>query len=290
MHRRFEEFGFPLITDRNVIPRNDDTTLFVCSGMQQVKRRFHDSDGGRHGSLQSCIRTDDLELIGDGSHLTYFEMLGNFSFGGGDYEESIELWHSILTDLQITETCVRVHPSQSYHRRIWTRLGYEVLEDEQCVWSDGTIGGYCCEVFVGDLEIGNLVNTLGHSTDVGFGWERLVLVMEGKDSVFETSIFDPNLDPIVSDHSRTISMMIENGIEPGSRGRNYVCRRLLRRILHFMDGSECFSFDDQLQEERQLRDRSISQGRRFWRRHKNRPSQFWWETFGIMPEELRLLE
>ena len=88
VQRRFEQFGFPLVVDRTIIPKDDDSTLFVCSGMQQVKRKFHDSEGDRHGSLQSCIRTDDIDLVGDGSNLTYFEMLGNFSFGGNDYATS----------------------------------------------------------------------------------------------------------------------------------------------------------------------------------------------------------
>src|SRR5580658_9182607 len=89
--KRFEILGFPLVTDTNVIPK-DKTTLFVCSGMQQVKDRFETPDGSKYGSIQSCVRTNDLELVGDGSHLTYFEMIGNFSFGGNDYELSVELW------------------------------------------------------------------------------------------------------------------------------------------------------------------------------------------------------
>ena len=97
VERRFEQSGFPLVVDRNILPHGDDSTLFVCSGMQRVKDRFHCPDGGRYGSLQSCVRTDDIELVGDGSHLTYFEMLGNFSFGGDGYEVSVELWTSILS-------------------------------------------------------------------------------------------------------------------------------------------------------------------------------------------------
>lgn len=258
--------------------------------MQQVKRRFHQHDVGRHGSLQSCVRTDDIDLVGDGSHLTYFEMLGNFSFGGDDYPVSVELWHSILTDLGITDTHIRVHPSQTSHRHLWKRLGYRVEPDDECDWSDGQIGGYCCEVFVGDLEIGNLVNPLGHSTDVGFGWERLLQVVEQKSRVDQTSLFDQRLHPVLSDHCRTITVMKDNGIEPGNKGRNYVCRRLLRRMLRLLDGSEQFDFDDWLRSEQELRDQSIRQGRRLWRKHKDKPPQFWWETFGIMPDEIELLE
>ena len=257
--------------------------------MQQVKRQFHNPQGGRHGSLQSCIRTDDIDLVGDGSHLTYFEMLGNFSFGGNDYDVSVELWHSILSDLGIKDCYVKVHPSQPMHQKIWRSRGYRVEPDEECVWSDGNIGGFCCELFVDDLEIGNLVNPLGHSTDVGFGWERLHQVIERKQRVDQTSLFDHGIHPIVSDHTRTINILLDNGIQPGNRGRNYVCRRIIRRLLRWLDGNEQFPFDDWLQSETELRERNLQQGRRVWRRHKDKPPEFWWETFGILPDELVLL-
>jgi alanyl-tRNA synthetase len=275
--------------DRNVIPEDDDSTLFICSGMQRFKRRFYEPDGGHQGTLQSCIRTDDLGLVGDGTHLTHFQMLGNFSFGSDDYEVSVELWHSILTDLEIPVTEIHVHPSRQDHRHLWHQRGYTVVPDDSCVWSDGKIGGDCCEVFVGDLEIGNLVNPLGHSTDVGFGWERLVQVIEGKSRVDETSFFDQCLHPIVRDHCRTISVLWENNVEPGNKGRNYVCRRLLRKMLKHLSGGEHFEFDDWLKQEQDLREQCLRRGRRLWRKHKDKPISFWWETFGILPEEVELL-
>ena len=258
--------------------------------MQPVKRRFRFPDQGRHGSLQSCVRMDDIDLVGDGTHLTHFEMLGNFSFGGNDYDHSVGLWHSLLTDLGITGLHIHVHPTQTIHRRLWSKRGYEIKLDERCVWSDGEIGGYCCELFLGDLEIGNLVNPLGHSTDVGFGWERLNQVVERKDRIEQTSLFENRLHPILSDHSRTVSVLLENGIEPGNRGRNYVCRRLLRRMLTLLDGSESFDFEERLHSERLLRERSLQRGKKYWRKHKNQPPSFWWETFGILPEELKHLK
>lgn len=203
---------------------------------------------------------------------------------------SVELWHSILTDLRITDTCIHFHPTQTGHRRLWENLGYSTKPDDSCVWSDGQIGGYCCEVFVGDLEIGNLVNPLGTSTDVGFGWERLLQIVEGKQRVDQTSLFEQHLHPIVSDHSRTLKLMREHGIEPGNKRRNYVCRRLLRRMLPLIDRSNRFEFDDWIETETELRERSLQQGRRVWRRHKNKPVKFWWETFGVLPEEIELLQ
>lgn len=257
--------------------------------MQPHKQRFRKPDGGREGSLQSCVRTDDLELVGDPTHLTYFEMLGNFSFGGPEFEHSVDLWHCVLTDLNVTGVHVRVHPSQEKHRRLWERHGYRVEPDDQCCWSDGEIGGFCCEVFVEDLELGNLVQPLEHSTDVGFGWERLVQVLERQNCVYQSSLFEQSIHPVLSDHQRTLSVLLENGVTPGSRGRSYVCRRLLRRMLKYLNGSETFEFDDLLDHERELRRKSLQHGQRYWRRHKDKPLEFWWETFGILPEEVERL-
>jgi len=258
--------------------------------MQPHKFRFREPDGEKHGSVQPCIRTDDLDLVGDGTHLTSFEMVGNFSFGGHDYDESVELWHLILGDLQIPVSRVHVHPSRDDHQKLWLQRGYSIFDDETCVWSDGEIGGHCCELFCDDLEIGNLVNPLGHSTDVGFGLERLYQVVERCDRVHETSLFDQRLPPLVSDHLRTILLLKKNGIEPGNRGRNYVCRRLIRRILLHLERVGCDELDEWTEQESQLRQQSIRKGRRVWRKFRDRPESFWWETFGILPEELHLIE
>jgi len=159
------DFGYSLEVDRNIIP-NDDTTLFICSGMQNLKPLFSSPDGSKKSVLQSCIRTNDLEEVGDGSHLTYFEMMGNFSFGNKDYEESCYLWHTILSRLDLKVTHITYHPSQIEHNKIWTDLGYKTRPDEGNVWTDGSCFGYCSEVFCGELEIGNLVEMMGHSVDV----------------------------------------------------------------------------------------------------------------------------
>jgi alanyl-tRNA synthetase len=283
---RFEQFGFPLIVDETIIP-DDDTTLFVCSGMQRVRNRFLTPNGTKHGSLQSCIRTNDLELVGDGSHLTYFQMLGNFSFGG-DYEQSIELWTSLLTDLSISVEPIHVHPDSGHHS-LWQKRGYETVDDQSCVWSDGQIGGYCCEIYSRGLEIGNLVNTLGHSTDVGFGWERLFLIVEGQERVDQTSLFRKDVHPVVADYCRTLEVLWKNGVVPGTKHRNYVCRRLLRRMLRYLNGSERFIFDEWLSQEKIQRDSRIREAKRIWRRYKDKPPEWWWTSCGILPEEIYIL-
>ena len=274
--KRFEQFGFPLIIDETIIP-DDNTTLFVCSGMQRIRKRFLNPDNSKHGSLQSCIRTNDLELVGDGSHLTYFEMLGNFSFGG-DYKESVELWHSILIDLKIKVDPVHYHPDCLKHRDLWTKLGYETVEDLECVWSDGEIGGYCCEIYSNNVEIGNLVNTLGHSTDVGFGWQRIL------------SICGEPIDySLVGDHKKTLECLWKNKIQPGAKGRNFICRRLLRRLMpHVVD--EKFIFDEWIDLEKKQQEKKIREGRKSWRKNRHQPVEWWWSTCGILPEEIHLIK
>lgn len=259
--------------------------------MQRVKKRFRDPTFDKHGSIQSCIRTNDLELVGDGSHLTYFEMVGNFSFGNNDYESSVELWHRIIQELNIKIDEVRVHPSRDDHKQMWSSRGYFIVDDLSCEWSDGQIGGHCCELFVNGLEIGNLVNPLNHSTDVGFGFERLVQVFEQKQRVDETSIFDLTLHPIISDHKRTLEFFWKNGIKPGNKGREYVCRRLLRRIIRYSTGTEpLFVFNEWLQSEKQSLEKRLKLATRVWKRHKNEPSEWWWNTYGIFPEELKIIK
>lgn len=262
--------------------------------MQPHRHRFKTPNGERLGTLQSCIRTDDLESVGDGTHLTSFQMVGSFSFGRNDYEESVELWHSILGDLSIDVSRVHVHPDRDDHRKMWEHRGYSVFLDNSCTWSDGDISGECCELFCGQLEIGNLVNPLGNSTDVGFGLERIYQVIERCERVEQTSLFDNELPPRVSDHVRTLKLLRLNGVEPGNRGREYVCRRLIRRVLPELQSlpsdGRIEELADWIDQEQTLRDRSIREGRRVWRKFKDRPSSFWWQTFGILPEELHLIE
>lgn len=287
--KRFDDYGFPLVKDRKIIP-NDKTTLFVCSGMQQIKDRFETPDGTKYGSIQSCIRTNDLDLVGDGSHLTYFEMVGNFSFGGNDYPVSVELWDSIVRDLELKISYVTYHPSRLDHKELWNKKGYITQPDESCVWSDGNIGGNCCELFIGSLEIGNLVNPLNHSTDVGFGFERILQIMERKLRVDQTSLFRQDLHPIVSDHHRTLSSLRENGVTPGSNGRNYICRSLLRKVLHHQDDlPKMPDFTDWFDSEKKLIDERLKTGRRVWKRHKNKSMEWWQETFGLTPEDLDMI-
>lgn len=291
IERRLSESGFSLVVERTLVPTDDESTLFVCSGMQLVRERFRACDGGRHASLQSCLRMDDLEAVGDGEHLTYFEMVGSFSFAPGEYEMAVQLWDGIMRELRLPVTHVTVHPERPDHRRMWERRGRRVELDPACVWSDGDVGGHCCEVFCGDVEVGTLVNPLPDLTDVGFGWERLHQVLESRATVFETSLFAQGCSQVVADHLRALERLVENGVRPGSRGREYVCRKLARRFLREWTGVPEVSstLAAVLEQESERRRRVLRLGRRLvsnprWQRM---PPAWWWDTHGILPEELR---
>jgi hypothetical protein len=159
---------------------------------------------------------------------------------------------------------------------LWEELGYPTVPDTNCQWSDGLIGGPCCEVFAGSLEIGNLVNPLGHSTDVGFGWERLIQLVEEVDRVDGSSLFRQDLHPIGRDHSRTVDLLHEHRIEPGNRGRRYVCRRLIQRRIPRLGGHEEFPFREWLRREIILREEKLKLGRRMIgsRRFRDKPLGF----------------
>jgi alanyl-tRNA synthetase len=257
--------------------------------MQPLKSRFQFPDQSSYGNIQYCVRTNDIDEVGDGTHLTFFEMVGSFGFGTNKYEDHVDLWTTIVHDLELPIHHVDVHP-ESPHRPLWERRGFVVVDNPECVWTDGNVGGYCSELFTPDgLEVGNLVNPMTYSIDVGFGYERILQVMECKSRVDETELFDQSLDPISRDHFRTLSVFHEQGIVPGNKGRNYVCRRLIRRFIRLNNDVDC-TFKDWMIDERSRMEKSIRDGRKHRRRNPDKPDSFYWETYGVLPEEMGLLD
>jgi alanyl-tRNA synthetase len=237
VRRRFDENGLPLHFSTKIVPENDPTTLFISAGMQPLKSRFQRPDGTSYGNIQYCVRTNDIDEVGDGTHLTFFQMIGSFGFGSCDYRRHVVMWTNIVRDLELPISRVNVHPDSGFER-FWEG-GFPVRHDSGCVWTDGNVGGFCSELFTPDgVEVGNLVNPLGHSIDVGFGYERILQVMEGKSRVDETELFHPALDPVSRDHFRALSIFKEQSIVPGNKGRNYACRRLIRKI-HSVEPRRC---------------------------------------------------
>lgn len=154
----------------------DHTTLFCTSGMHHFKNQFSDLNyQNTFSNIQSCLRLNDLDEIGDGTHYLVFHMLGLFSFRQWSLPKTIDFWMSFLESINLLPHYVTIHPDKYYQwKSFYSNYNLEIKEDNQCVWQDGHIGGYCTEFYYNDVEIGNIVNTLGTCIDVGFGGERIL--------------------------------------------------------------------------------------------------------------------
>jgi alanyl-tRNA synthetase len=302
IRHRFLEFfrrnGHAVIASSPLVPGNDPTLLFTNAGMVQFKDVFLGQERraySRATTSQRCVRAggkhNDLENVGyTARHHTFFEMLGNFSFGDYFKREAIEFaWNFLTQELQLPESrlWVTVHSDDDGAAKIW-------LEDikvpaERLVriptndnfWQMGDTGpcGYCTEIFYdhgpgvaggppgspeadGDryIEIWNLVfmqfnrDEKGElhplprpSVDTGMGLERVSAVMQGVHSNYDIDLFqdliaaaaratgaqdlESNSLKVIADHIRACSFLITDGVIPGSEGRGYVLRRIIRRAI-----------------------------------------------------------
>jgi len=275
----FPKIEYPKLEIRKIVLPSDDTTLFICSGMQEFKKRFLSRKAGKKSTLQSCIRTPDLDLVGDGSHLTSFQMLGNFGFNTNDYEVVCLTWLDYINQLGISPTHITAHPNSNYK---FFKDKIDIVLSDDNVWSDGSIGGNCIEFYVNDLEIGNLVNPLGHSVDVGFGLERLVQIIEKKSHIEDTSLFDQTLPIGVRDLQRTLELLFRNSVYPGAKGRNSVCRYLLRKYME-LGGTD---FQDWIREEEKLLSRKKSLLEKKKSIFHTKPYDYWYQTYGITQKDI----
>ena len=167
LYRQFcESKGIYYQLDDNVRPY-DNTTLFCPAGMQQFKERFKSDETGTQANIQSCIRLNDLEEIGDGTHFLYFDMIGLFSFRTMQLQTAVDFWMEFVEDvLEIKVDYVTIHPDKMEDwKSLYDNYDVEVRSEEECKWTDGDIGGYCTEFFKDDVEIGNIVNPLGRDPD-----------------------------------------------------------------------------------------------------------------------------
>ncbi|XP_030171476.1 alanine--tRNA ligase, mitochondrial isoform X3 [Lynx canadensis] len=309
-----DRHGHRLVPSASVRPRGDPSLLFVNAGMNQFKPIFlgtvdprSEMAGFRRvANSQKCVRAggrhNDLEDVGrDLSHHTFFEMLGNWAFGGEYFkEEACRMAWELLTQVYgIPEDRLWVSyfggdPKAGLDpdlesRDIWLSLGVcasHVLSfgPQENFWEMGNTGpcGPCTEIHY-DLagrggapqlvELWNLV-FIQHNreadgslqplpqrhVDTGMGLERLVAVLQGTRSTYDTDLFSPLLDAIqqgcgvppylgrvgaadegrtdmayrvVADHIRTLSVCIADGVCPGMSGAPLVLRRILRRAVRF---------------------------------------------------------
>ncbi|SEE21167.1 tRNA synthetases class II (A) [Streptomyces sp. 2131.1] len=230
----FEERGHRRITGSTLLPPPGDPVLFTTSGMHPLtpylEGRPHPL-GSRLVNRQRCLRTTDLDEVGDATHLTVFEMLGSWSLGDYEGPQSLEWGYGLLTEglgidpglLHATVYAGDEHTERdTASLRVWEHLGVPVEPTaEDNWWSNGPVGpcGPDSEIFLwsgegppvstptGDdrwveiwnhvtmshrrLDDGSLVPLPQRNVDTGLGLERLASLLQGRRSVFECDVFDP---------------------------------------------------------------------------------------------------
>jgi len=234
--------------------------------MQQYKKQFVDTSITNQTicNIQSCIRLNDIDSMGDGTHLGFFNMMGTFSFRHWSIQQTIDFWMIFLTNhLGIKVDYVTIHPDVPEWKSFHT---IEVRTDSECKWSDGQIGGYCTEFYVDGIEIGNIVNPLGTCIDVGFGLERLdSIVNQTEPKTKEQSLID------------VINKIIEIGYTPSHKQQGYVLKRMLKS-LYLLGGSISHPFFEQ-ERSRQLKMKERYQ--KLLLKNPNMTKEWWYLTHGI---------
>lgn len=267
-----ESKGIPFQLDDSV-KSYDDTTLFCPAGMQQFKDKFKNPDNTTVANIQSCIRLNDLDEIGDGTHMLHFKMIGLFSFGKMTISEAVDFWIEFIRGwLGITIDYVTVHSDKfDEWKWLYERHRIPIKLDDECIWSDGEMGGYCTEFYHDDVEIGNIVNTMGQFIDVGFGFSRLNDIINGKNELTKTEIL-----------SDAILKIIEAGFKPGPQKQGYVLRKLLRQ-LYLEGGSIEHEF---FQREVERQEKAKARYERLKDKHQGKSKEWWFDTHGIDLDEI----
>ena len=264
----FKSKNHAIIPSASLIPENDPTVLFTTAGMHPLVPYLLGEKhqmGTRLASGQRCLRTDDISEIGDETHLTFFEMLGNWSLGDYWKEEAISWALEFLTkELKIPKQKLEIScfagnknaPRDNEAAEIWRKLGIKKIKflgKKDNWWGPAGQTGPCgpdTEIFYQGVEIWNLVfmqyNKKPDGTfeilkqrnvDTGMGLERVTALLNNKKSVFETDLFYPGIKTkeqrIVADHIRAAVNIIQDGIRPSNSEQGYVLRRLIRRAMRF---------------------------------------------------------
>jgi alanyl-tRNA synthetase len=312
----FVDRDHTFVPSASLVPGDDQTLLFTNAGMVQFKDVFLGTDNRpytRAANSQKCMRVagkhNDLDDVGrDDSHHTFFEMLGNWSFGDYYKKEAIEWAWELFTEVwglpkdRIWATCFEdelgeIERDDEAVNHWLKQTGFDpehilFFGRKENFWEMAEIGpcgpnseihidlgshacnlqdtpGHVCRVN-GDcnrfLELWNLVfiqyNRTGeHSleplpdkhVDTGMGLERIVSVLQGVRSNYQTDLFAPlmnciqqltghskqqreeNITPyrVIADHARSAAFLIADGVIPGNTSRNYVCRMIIRRASRF---------------------------------------------------------
>jgi alanyl-tRNA synthetase len=292
----FESKGHLRAPSFSLVPKNDPSILLINAGMTPLKPYFTGQEvppSKRMTTCQKCIRTPDIENVGKTArHGTFFEMLGNFSFGDYFKKEAITwAWEFVTKDLEIPvdRLWVSIYEDDDEAFEIWNNdVGIPAerivrMGKEDNFWEHGTGPcGPCSEIYFDrgeergcgspDCKVGcdcdrfiefwNLVFTQFNrhedgsytplekkNIDTGMGLERLACIMQDVNSLFEVDTVKNILQyvckiagveygkehktdvsiRVITDHIRSTTMMVSDGILPSNEGRGYVLRRLLRR-------------------------------------------------------------
>src|SRR3989338_8411697 len=276
----FEKHGHKIVPSSSLLP-TDPSVLFTTAGMQQFKSYYlgENSPWGKNvTSCQKCIRTSDIEEVGDERHLTFFEMLGNFSFGGYWKKEAIGYAYGfVVKELGLEIDYVTVFegeagvPEDKESAEIWKSIDSNIVVKKfgrtDNFWGPTGEEGPCgptTEIYVNGIEIWNIVfnefyqekdKTLKpleiKGVDTGMGLERLAMVVQKVPTVFETDLFVDLLKlipekaqfnerekRIVVDHARAIAFLISDGVKSSNKNQGYILRRLIRRVMVYIFMSE----------------------------------------------------
>ncbi|MFH1462222.1 MAG: alanine--tRNA ligase [bacterium] len=270
----FEKKGHKIVPSSSLIP-TDPSVLLTSAGMQQFKPYYLGEVspfGENVATCQKCFRTSDIEEVGDDSHLTFLEMLGNFSFGGYFKEEAIKLAYQFLFEelkLSPDDAVFTVFegdkdvPADEESVLFWKNLGVpenqiEKKGREDNFWGPTGEEGPCgptTEIHIKGTEIWNLVfneyfqdknkkltKLSQKGVDTGMGLERLAMISQNKKSVFETDLFLPlcsgshpeqRAGRIIADHIKGAIFLISEEILPSNVERGYILRRILRRAIRY---------------------------------------------------------
>lgn len=300
----YEERGHKVAAASSLVPENDSSVLYTTAGMQPLipylLGKTH-PQGKRLVNVQRCVRTGDIEEVGDDYHLTLFEMLGNWSLGDYFKEEAITMSFHFLTDLigiPVSKLAVTVHkgnqhvPLDQVTTDTWLKLGLKENQiffygDEENWWGPAGETGPCGPdsemFFINDMpdcrqdcgpacscgkyvELGNNVfmtynkDQEGHlseleqkNIDVGLGFDRLLILVNGYSNVYETDLFSSLITKleelsgttyhentetyrIICDHIRASVFILADpkGIVPSNSEQGYILRRLIRRCIRML--------------------------------------------------------
>ena len=297
----FEKKWHAVIPSAPLVPENDPTALFNVAGMQPIVPYLlgekHPS-GNRLCDSQKCIRTNDIDEVGDNSHLTFFEMLGNWSLWDYFKEDSIAWSYEFLvSELWVDPRKIAVTvfegdsdaPADEESAKLWKKAWISenkisfLPKGENWWWPAGETGpcGPDTEIFYrvweeefppedsnvendenNWMEIWNnvfmeyiknkdwkFVKASQKNVDTGMGLERITTVLNWKKSVYDTDVFEDIINKtidvlwvsynseteksirIISDHSRVMTMLMSDGVEPSNVEQGYILRRLMRRAI-----------------------------------------------------------